>query len=64
MLKTLNASNQRKLPVDVPTDFIPKRLLPFVMKDDQADRSAWECALLFKVQTAPTNHYARLDEDG
>lgn len=50
VLKALNASNQRKLPADAPTDFLPKRLLPFVMKDDRPDRSAWECALLLKVQ--------------
>jgi TnpA family transposase len=50
VLKELNASNQRKLPDDAPTDFIPKRLLPFVVKDDRLDRSAWECALLLRVQ--------------
>ena len=50
LLKELNAGNKRKLPDDAPTDFIPKRLLPFVVKEDQVDRSAWECALLLKVQ--------------
>ena len=50
VLKELNASNKRKLPADAPTDFIPKRLLPFIVKGDELDRSAWECALLLKVQ--------------
>ena len=50
VLKEMNADLKRKLPEDVPTDFIPKRLLPFVVNDGTPDRKAWECALLLKLQ--------------
>ena len=50
VLKEMNADLKRKLPEDAPTDFIPKRLLPFVMNDGKPDRKAWECALLLKLQ--------------
>lgn len=50
VLKEMNADLKRKLPEDAPTDFIPKRLLPFVMNDGKPDRKAWECALLMKLQ--------------
>ena len=50
VLQEMNADLKRKLPEDAPTDFIPKRLLPFVVNDGKADRKAWECALLLKVQ--------------
>ncbi len=50
VLKEMNADLKRKLPDDAPTDFIPKRLLPLVMIDGKADRKAWECALLLKLQ--------------
>ena len=46
----MNADLKRKLPDDAPTDFIPKRLLPLVVTDGKADRKAWECALLMKLQ--------------
>ena len=50
VLKEMNADLKRKLPEDVPMDFIPKRLLPFVVIDSVPDRKAWECALLLKLQ--------------
>jgi TnpA family transposase len=50
VLKEMNADLKRKLPEDAPTDFIPKRLLPFVMNDGKPDRKAWECALLMKLR--------------
>jgi TnpA family transposase len=50
VLKEINADLKRKLPDDAPTDFIPKRLLPLVVIDGKADRKAWECALLVKLQ--------------
>ena len=50
VLKEMNADLKRKLPEDVPMDFIPKRLLPFVVTDGEPDRKAWECALLLKLQ--------------
>jgi TnpA family transposase len=50
VLKEMNADLKRKLPEDAPTGFIPKRLLPLVLTDGKADRKAWECALLMKLQ--------------
>ena len=50
VLKEMNADLKRKLPDDAPMDFIPKRLLPFVVVDGEPDRKAWECALLLKLQ--------------
>lgn len=50
MLKDLNSNQKRKIPDDAPTDFISKRLFPFVVQDGQVNRAAWECALLLKVQ--------------
>ncbi len=50
VLEEMNADLKRKLPEDVPTDFIPKRLLPLVMINGKPDRKAWECALLLKLQ--------------
>ena len=50
VLKEMNADLKRKLPEDAPTDFIPKRFLPFVVTDGTPDRKAWECALLLKLQ--------------
>lgn len=50
LLNNLNSNQKRKLPDDAPTDFISKRLLPFVAQEGQLNRSAWECALLLKVQ--------------
>jgi TnpA family transposase len=50
VLKEMNADLKRKLPEDAPMDFIPKRLLPFVVTDGEPERKAWECALLLKLQ--------------
>ena len=47
----MNADLEAKnFPEDAPTGFIPKRLLPLVLTDGKADRKAWECALLMKLQ--------------
>ena len=50
MLKDLNSNQKRKISDDAPTDFISKRLFPFVVQDGKVNRAAWECALLLKVQ--------------
>lgn len=50
LLKELNATGKRKLPEDVPTDFVPRRLQPIVGSGEQVDRRAWECALLLRVR--------------
>jgi hypothetical protein len=49
-LKELNATGRRKLPEDVPTDFLPQRLKPIVINHGEIDRRAWECALLLKLR--------------
>lgn len=46
LLRQMNADGRRKIPVDVPLDFIPTRLRPFVEHDGQVDRRGFECALL------------------
>ena len=53
VLKAMNADLKRKLPEDAPTNFIPKRLLPLVVINGKADRKAWECALLLRLQEDP-----------
>lgn len=50
VLNDLNSNQKRKLPDDAPTDFVSKRLLPFVVQDGKLNRPAWECALLLTVQ--------------
>jgi hypothetical protein len=45
LLKGLNQENKRKLPEDVPVDFIPKSLRRLVEVDGEVDKHAWECAL-------------------
>ncbi len=50
MLKELNATGRRKLPVDAPTEFLPQRLKPIVINHGEIDRRAWECALLLKLR--------------
>jgi TnpA family transposase len=47
VLRRLNAENKRKLPDDVPTAFLSKRLKPLV---EDGDKRAWECALLLKLR--------------
>jgi TnpA family transposase len=50
ILKDMNHTNKRKLPADVPTTFIPKKLISFVIHDDgEVNKQAWECSLLFKL---------------
>jgi len=46
LLNQLNAEGKHKLPEDAPVDFIPKKLLPFVLQNDKPNKAAWECALL------------------
>lgn len=51
LLKTLNAANKRSLPVEAPTDFVPKALQRFIRdKDGRLQKSAWECALLTQLK--------------
>ena len=50
LLRDLNDKQKRKLPKDVPIDFVPKRLLPLVVNGGSPDRRAWECAVLLKLR--------------
>jgi TnpA family transposase len=50
LLQTMNAENRRKLPEDVPLDFIPKTLRPLIERNGQVERHAWECAVLSALQ--------------
>lgn len=50
LLNRMNAEGKRSLPDDAPTDFIPKKLRPFVLQDGKPQKPAWECALLTVVR--------------
>jgi|GEM_PF-5210679 len=50
LLNTLNVENKRELPQDAPIKFIPKKLLPHVVKGNVIHRKAWECVLLSKLK--------------
>ena len=50
-LIAINRTRKRKLPSDVPLDFVPRRLLRFVAPEEGVvDRRAWECALLLSLR--------------
>jgi TnpA family transposase len=70
-LKELNAVGRRKLPENVPTDFVPQRLRSIVNNGGEVDRRAWECALLLKLRdelkagnlsVRYSKRFARLDD--
>lgn len=50
ILRDLNDRNRRKLPDDVPIEFIPKKLRPMVVVDGKVNKPAWECALLTAIR--------------
>ncbi len=50
ILQEMNRDNRRKLPDDVPLDFIPKKLRGLVEKDGEVSKAAWECALLTAIK--------------
>ena len=50
ILRDLNDRNRRKLPDDVPIEFIPKKLRPMVVVDGKVNKPAWECALLTTIR--------------
>lgn len=50
VLEEMNNKNKKTLPKDAPTDFISKKLMPYVVKDGKIDKSAWECALFMKLK--------------
>ena len=50
ILKEMNRSGKRKLPDETPIAFIPQKLRPLVVLDDEIDKHAWECALLTKIR--------------
>src|SRR5258708_19499096 len=53
VLKEMNADLKRKLPEDVPTDFIPKRLLPFVVTDGKPHRKPSKSPFHLTLQHTP-----------
>ena len=50
LLQTMNAENRRRLPDEVPLDFIPKAWRALIESNGQIDRHAWECAVLTALQ--------------
>lgn len=50
LLNQLNQKQQRKLPQEVPIDFIPKNLLNFILSRGELNKPAWECALLVSIR--------------
>jgi TnpA family transposase len=50
LLNLMNDQGKHKLPRNAPIDFIPKRLKPFVIKNKQLHKPAWEAALLTVVR--------------
>ena len=53
MLKELNATGRRKLPVDAPTEFLPQRLKPIVINHGEIDRRAWDQMSFKRLKGAP-----------
>jgi TnpA family transposase len=50
-LREMNDSSKRKLPLDAPIGFIPKKLMAIIMPDGiNVDRRGWECALLTSIR--------------
>ncbi len=50
ILQEINDNNKRKLPDDVPIDFIPKKIHSLMKKDGKVNKPAWECALLTVIR--------------
>jgi hypothetical protein len=50
LLQEMNVSGKRKLPVDPPLSFIPKKLRALVTNNGEVSRRAWESALLTAVR--------------
>ncbi len=50
LLKEMNQTGKRKLPEDAPLAFIPNNLRPFMEKDGEVNKQAWECALLTVIR--------------
>lgn len=50
VLRKMNRSGKRKLPSDVPTSFVPKKLRSLVVQEGEINKQAWECALLTVIR--------------
>ena len=50
ILREMNDQKKRKLPEDIPLDFIHKKIRPFVEINGNIDKAAWECALLTAIR--------------
>jgi hypothetical protein len=50
-LREMNDSSKRKLPLDAPIGFIPKKLMAIIMPDGiNIDHRGWECALITSIR--------------
>jgi TnpA family transposase len=49
-LKSMNELHQRKLPIDVSVDFIPKKIRALIKKKESIERHGWECAVLTAIR--------------
>ncbi len=56
VLKELNLNNKRKLDIDTPVNFIPRKLRKHIINGNQINRHAWECALLFNIKNEIKNN--------
>lgn len=49
-LKSMNESHKRKLPIDTPVNFIPKKIRALIKKKEGVERHGWECAVLTAIR--------------
>lgn len=50
VLRLANSTGRRKLPRDVPVEFVPRSLRGIVASGGKVDRRAWECALMLRLR--------------
>ncbi len=71
ILREMNRKNKRKLPDDVPLNFIPKTIRSLIINDGVVDRPGWECAVMTAVRdqvragnlfVAQSKRFARFDD--
>lgn len=49
-LKNMNELHKRKLPIDVPVNFIPKKIRALIKEKGSVERHGWECAVLTAIR--------------
>ncbi len=50
LLRELNRTGKRKLPDDVPINFLSKTMQALILKDGEVSKAAWECAVMTAVR--------------